>query len=284
MLQNTFLHLPGVGGKTEEKFWDHGLSTWREALNQDALPVGKAKQEQVRMLLEESAQRLEQGDALWFGNALPTKEQWRLFPAFRHSAAYVDIETTGMTMEDDHITTIALYDGTDIRTYVYGDNLDDFQDDIREYKMIVTYNGRCFDGPFIERYFQIKLNMAHMDLRFVLKAAGVSGGLKNCEKEMGLDRGDLAGVDGFDAVLLWREYDITKDERALRTLLAYNIEDVINLEWLAVAAYNRLIASTPFAEEKIENPLPPSNPLVGDRLYLDEVREKYQDVYRGPWA
>ena len=47
---------------------------------------------------------------------------------------------------------------------------------------------------------------------------------------MGLDRGYLEGVDGYFAVLLWREYELYHDQEALETLLAYNIADTVNLE------------------------------------------------------
>jgi len=43
--------------------------------------------------------------------------------------------------------------------------------------------------------------------------------LKFCEKALGLDRGDLDGVDGYFAVLLWRDYQKKHNEKALETLL-----------------------------------------------------------------
>ena len=50
--------------------------------------------------------------------------------------------------------------------------------------MIVTYNGKTFDVPFIEKYFGIRMNHAHIDLRYVLKSLGYSGGLKMFEQAM----------------------------------------------------------------------------------------------------
>jgi uncharacterized protein YprB with RNaseH-like and TPR domain len=41
-----------------------------------------------------------------------------------------------------------------------------------------------------------------IDLRYILKSMGFKGGLKGCEKQLGMDRGDLAGVDGLLAVYL----------------------------------------------------------------------------------
>ena len=60
---------------------------------------------------------------------------------------------TGLSRDYNEITTIALYDGDEVRTYVNGRNLDAFKEDILDYKVLVTFNGKCFDEPFIEQYF-----------------------------------------------------------------------------------------------------------------------------------
>ena len=148
----------------------------------------------------------------------------------------------------NEITTIALYDGQTVHTYVNGQNLDDFVRDIRRFKIIVTYNGRCFDVPFIEKHFGMRMNHVHIDLRFLLKSLGFSGGLKGCERQLGIDRGDLCDIDGYYAVILWNEYRRTGDEEKLKMLLDYNSADARNLEELLVKAYNMKLKNTPFYE------------------------------------
>lgn len=244
MIRSTFLHLPGVGQGTEARLWREGCLTWEDALGAARLPC-RGGAGAARALVEESVERLAAGDAAWFGGRLAAADQWRLFGAFRRSAAYVDIETTGMSWPHAHITTIALYDGERVRTYVQGDNLEAFADDILDYRMLVTFNGRSFDAPFIERTFGFRLPLAHLDLRPVLRAVGYTGGLKRIEHTLGMGRGDLEGVDGYTAVLLWRRFNQTGDARALETLLAYNVEDVLSLEQLAVFAYNSHLAALP---------------------------------------
>ena len=101
-------------------------------------------------------------------------------------------------------------------------------------RVIITYNGKSFDVPFIERYFDIQLNQAHIDLRYILASLGYKGGLKSCEIQLGFNRGDLTDIDGFFAVLLWYDYLKNRNEKALETLLAYNIQDVLTLEMLMV--------------------------------------------------
>ena len=234
MLTSSLLHLPGIGPATDAKFREAGILCWQDVFDKP-LPCPTAKQDILRAGVEESFRRLEAEDASWFGNALPAHEQWRLFPHFKHAAAYVDIETSGLH-EGCHITTIALYDGAGVRTYVYGENLEDFADDILSCKLLITWNGRCFDAPILRRSLQIPLDkgpMAHLDLLPVFRKLGFRGGLKKTELRLGIHRGSLDGVDGLAAVWLWGMYEKSGEREYLESLLAYNVADVLGLEFLA---------------------------------------------------
>jgi uncharacterized protein YprB with RNaseH-like and TPR domain len=232
MLTHTFQHLSGIGKAADAKLKKAGLRSWDDALKTGKLPLTAKNCSTFIAGLEESYMRLETGDALWFSERLPAAEQWRLYPHFFAKAAYVDIETTGIVWPRAWITSIALYDGTDLKVYVRGRNLDDFIADIGEYALLVTWNGRAFDVPFLRRSFNITLKMAHLDLYPVFRSLGIRGGLKQVEKRLGMERGELEGVDGYMAVLLWHEYLRSGDESAVETLLAYNAEDVFSLEIL----------------------------------------------------
>lgn len=237
MLENSFCHLPTVGLATETRLWKAGIHDWDALEARGEQVLSPAKLSQALAGLATARERLAAGDAGWFGRKLPASETWRLFDLFRDSVAYVDIETTGMGNGLDHITCIGLYDGQTVRTYVHGRNLDDFERDVFDYKLLVTFNGRSFDAPFIERDLKIKLDHAHIDLRWVLKPLGFTGGLKRIEKAMGLNRGEVDGLDGYHAVLLWREFKRSGCERTLETLLAYNVADILGLEPLMRRAY-----------------------------------------------
>src|SRR5262249_37494530 len=143
------------------------------------------------------------------------------------------------------ITTIVLYDGRTIRHYVDGINLDDFLTDVNNYRLLVTYNGKSFDIPFIEGHFRARLSQAHIDLRWLLWGLGLKGGLKGCERQLGIGRPGLEDIDGFAAPLLWSEYR-RGNVKALETLLAYNIKDTLSLHTLMVHAYNQKVKGTPF--------------------------------------
>jgi hypothetical protein len=273
MLTNTFVHIQGIGVRTEEKLWESGFTEWN-CISPEAMRRFPAKRNGfLQAGIEASLRNLEEHNPAYFGERLPSSLAWRMFPEFRSSIAYVDIETTGLDRLGDEITTIALYDGRSIRTYVQGENLDGFMDDIRDYRVIVSYNGKSFDLPFIERWFGSRLSHAQIDLRWVLKSLGFSGGLKRCERQLGMSRGALEEVDGLLAVFLWDRYRRKRDLNALESLLAYNVQDTINLERLLVTAYNLAIGKTPFAAEKrLPEAVLPENPFRVDPGSVDAAK------------
>ena len=281
MLTKTFIHIQGIGLKTESDLWQAGIRSW-EDVNGSAcgfMPSGR------NQLINESIPeaRVHLADRPdYFTDRLPASQHWRIFPHFRPKTAFIDIETTGLS-DSCEITTIALYDGRRIRYYVQGQNLDDFPNEIIDYDVLVSYNGKSFDVPVINRYFGIELPQAHIDLRYILHSLGIKGGLKGCEKHLGLDRGDLDGVDGYMAVLLWEHYQRTGEQQALDTLLAYNIMDTVNLELLMVEAYNRNLALTPFYNElAISKPAkPPAIHFEPDRKLLRSLQAHQNNTWAG---
>ena len=284
MLQNTFIHIQGIGAITEQRLWDSGIRDWDSIDGNLPIPVSPKRRYLLQNGIEESKRHLADRNPSYFSELLPANQCWRLFPEFRDSITYLDIETTGLDRHFNEITTIALYDGQSIKTYVQGQNLNDFVEDIQKYKVIVSYNGRGFDVPFIENYFNIRLDHAHIDLRYILYSLGFKGGLKGCERQLDMDRGDLKEIDGFFAVLLWDEYKRTGDRKALETLLAYNIQDTINLEALMVLAYNMKLKHTPFYENLLIADSPPLiNPYRVDLRTVDRIKTSPQFWQSRQW-
>ena len=284
MLQKTFIHIQRIGAITEQRLWESGLRDWDSFTDDISIPLSAGRKYLLNEGIEESRQHLHQNNPGYFSKLLPSNQSWRFFPEFRNSTVYLDIETTGLDRHYHSITTIALYDGHEIKTYVNGQNLDDFLDEIYKYKVIVTYNGKSFDIPFIESFFNIRLNHAQIDLRYVLYSLGYRGGLKVVERQLGTDRGNLRDVDGFFAVLLWDEYSKTGDQKALDTLLAYNVQDTITLENLMVTAYNMKLKETPFFDNLlIDESTPPVNPLSADLATIDKIKNSSQYWASGQW-
>lgn len=280
MLRNTFCHVRGVGPKTETRLWESGIETWDQATEPGALPVTAPLAERIARLADESEQKLYEGDHGWFYELLPGGEEWRLFREFRDSVVYLDIETTGLGHKYDQITSIALYDGHEIRHYVHDDNLDQFPADLDDYGIIVTYNGKMFDVPFIREYFGIEVGQPHIDVRFLLNRLGLKGGLKDCERQLGMGRGDLDGVDGLVAVALWEDYRENDNPHALETLLAYNVADAVNLETLMVTVYNMRARETVFGmRHEMAFPVSPECPFTPHTPTIKRVKRRVQNRY-----
>ena len=124
------------------------------------------------------------------------------------------------------------------------------------------------------------MNQVHIDLRYVLKSLGYAGGLKGCEKKACIDRGDLEGVDGYFAVYLWNEYQRNKNHKALETLLAYNVQDVVNLETLMFLSYNLKLKETPFNEShQLDLPSSPEIPFKADLETIEKVKRQVMENY-----
>lgn len=273
MLRSTFCHLPGIGAAGEKSLWAAGVRSWDDVADEASAACRRGPTRALRRHIDLSRRHLEAGDCRWFADALPAREHWRLFGEFRRAAAYIDIETTGLSSAHSVVTTIALYDGRNIRHYVRGENLEQFARDIGDYALIITFNGKTFDLPFLREAMGVRLDQPHIDLRYVMRALGYRGGLKAVERALGIDRGGLHDVDGYAAVLLWHQYRRTGNPRALETLLAYNICDVLNLETLLVRAYNMNVARTPLAGlYELPPPQQPRSPFEPDRDVIENLR------------
>ena len=240
MLSSSYLHIPGVGPKTEQRIWSRGISTWDEYLQQPSRAgLSAAATARITDAVRLSLDRLRQGDHCFFASALPRREHWRAYPEFSPHIAYLDIETTDLY--GDNVTLIGLYDGADVRVYEKGVDLEEFREDIERYGLIVTFFGSCFDLPYLCRRFpDLQFSQLHIDLCHVFRRLGLTGGLKRIEHALGIERSpETEGLDGWDAVRLWREWERGSRE-ALDLLKAYNEEDVRNMEALLGYAYPRL--------------------------------------------
>jgi uncharacterized protein len=159
--------------------------------------------------------------------------------------AYLDIETTGLSPFYDDITVIGIYrcDGEeDEFVQLYGSSItrDNLMAELEGVGTIYTYNGRRFDLPFIEYFLGIDFcndfGCEHNDLMYRCWEKDLRGGFKSVERQLGISR-ETEGVDGRQAIYLWRQYIDENNEEALELLLKYNRDDVVNLRVLHEKLY-----------------------------------------------
>lgn len=148
--------------------------------------------------------------------------------------AYLDIETTGLSPAFDRLTVVGISIGDSgtqvIQLVAPGITADFLRGALRGVEVIYTYNGSRFDLPFLQSQLGVDLSKEffHHDLMYDCWANNLYGGLKVVEARLGIRR-NLEDIDGKEAIRLWGRYEGDSDHNALRILLEYNKEDVVNL-------------------------------------------------------
>jgi len=211
---------------------------WDSFLNADSVKgISKPRKLYYDRKIKEARKELFSFNSTYFKNILPSTEYYRLYDFFKEETVFLDIETTGLSPEYNHITIIGLFDGIETKTMIRGINLDipALRKELEKYKLIVTFNGASFDIPFIKKQFPNLLpNIPNLDLRTTANKIGLTGGLKKIEKHLGIQRRKLVDdFSGGDALTLWKMYRATGNDFYLKLLVEYNEEDIINLKKLA---------------------------------------------------
>jgi uncharacterized protein len=142
--------------------------------------------------------------------------------------AYLDVETD----RRGNVCVIGIFSQPKGFVQFYGQDVtaDKLEKALSGVKTIVTFNGDCFDLRVLKKYFNLDYtgSDSSLDLLKVKKSLGLRGGLKELEKLYGIKR-KTEGIDGYKAILLWEKYLKKGHMKALKLLLEYNKEDVLNL-------------------------------------------------------
>jgi len=142
--------------------------------------------------------------------------------------AYLDIETCA----SGQVTVVGIYREDRGFRQLVGGTITDLAvwEALEGVDTLCTFNGDRFDLPILERQTRLDLR-AHfrsLDLLRECRRVGIKGGLKRVEEHLGIAR-NTRGMNGWDALRLWAQYEEGGDEEALSLLLEYNREDVMNL-------------------------------------------------------
>ncbi|SFB95392.1 hypothetical protein SAMN05444422_103219 [Halobiforma haloterrestris] len=236
-IENSFIPVRGVGEKTERRLWEAGVTHWDEF---DGSVVGETLADRIDAFIEEGQRHLDRGDVSPFAEKLPAASRWRLYENVREETCFLDIETTGLDASCNDVTTVSLHRGGETKTFVKGRDLtaDRLGRELESSALLVTFNGQRFDVPFLETCYDLDVSVPHVDLMYPCKKLGLDGGLKQIERDVGIDR-ELDDLSGRDAVRLWHEYE-RGDESALETLVEYNRADTRNMEPLMDVVADRL--------------------------------------------
>jgi uncharacterized protein len=239
VIDRTFQLCPGVGPWREKDLWARGVTRWDQFPSEGVVMSDKldgGARERIAQAREALARR----DLGALARLIPEREHWRLYGEFADQAAFFDIETDGK--EHERPTAVTVFAGGKIHVFLQGRNLEELPRTLARWPLWVTFNGACYDIPILQRHFaSLAAPQAHLDLRFICRKMRVFGGLKEIEDKVGLSRPlHLRGVNGYDAVRLWRTFRAGADLAALRLLVEYNIYDAVQLRSLMDIAYHRV--------------------------------------------
>lgn len=247
MIRVMFTFLYGIGEKTEKRLWSQGIKSWGDFLSSYTIKgISQKRKALYDQKLREAQFHLENKDWKYFQKRVKRVDNWRFFEALNKykKVLFLDIETTGLSMDRDDITVVGFYNGTKMKALIKGIDLteENLKKELDGYEMLVTFNGCGFDLPFICRKFSsLDFNLFHFDLCLDGKKVGLKGGLKNIERELDIRRDEeVMAIDGKEAPLLWERYK-NGEKNALDLLLKYNEEDTKNLAQLAEIIYTRLL-------------------------------------------
>lgn len=238
-IENSFIPASGIGEKTEKKYWKKGITHWDHV--EDSSDISDAKKEKLMNFIRKARKNLEVNNEAFFKQKFPNKELWRTYRNFEDDIAFFDIETTGLEPERNKVTTVSIHRGDETKTLIRGQDLtrEKLKEEFFQSSVIVSFNGKRFDQPFLEKSFDMQIENPHLDLMYTCKRLGYSGGLKKIEKKMGIER-ELEDLDGREAIRLWKKYENEGDEEALRKLVEYNQYDTVNLRDLLERTHNQL--------------------------------------------
>jgi len=143
---------------------------------------------------------------------------------------YLDIETSFR----GEVTVVGLLRSDRGIVQIVGDAItaETLQQALRGLDTLCTFNGESFDLPVLRRAYGLGLleRYRSLDLSIDCRRKNRRGGLKKIEASLSIPRRSN-GINGIDAMLLWDRWR-RGDRPALRTLLAYNRDDVVNLALL----------------------------------------------------
>lgn len=245
MLENTFLHIPGIGPKKEKALWNSGvcsLNDLEKALfSQTSLLTPNDEVSSSEFIFRATKEALENEDAEFFAEHLPKREHYRIALSYPEDTVFLDIETTGLSYYYDIITLVGIGTIQEYFCHFKGQNKTELLSRIAKAKCLVTFNGTMFDTKFILKEFpEAKIPKAHVDLRFAAKRVDLSGGQKKIETEIGLNReAAIKGVSGEQAPLLWHEYRLG-DIDSGRELVSYNHADIEGMKFIFDEVVSRL--------------------------------------------
>lgn len=247
LLRRSFQHLPGISAAKEAKLRSEGLQDWNDLLlwTPAQLYLFRNYGSALHCAIDESEEALAKRDVEYFKKRLPKREFYRIAASFPERCVFLDIESTGLSQHYDQVTLVGWSVGSKYEVLIEPSETSQFEHELSAQSIVITFNGSLFDLPFLTNRFNTDWSRAvHVDLRFLAKRVGLTGGQKKIEMIIGVAReATLEGTTGAEAVGHWFDFK-EGDLNALRKLIRYNHADIEGMKFLFEEVINRLEPGT----------------------------------------
>jgi len=218
---------------------------------------------------------------------------------------FFDIETTGFSAKDNILILIGFMtienDQLQVTQYFIESNneyelLIEFMNECQKDRTLVSYNGKTFDIPYLNKKFEMYNIDFQIDKKYTLDIYNFS---RRISKEYNLTNSKLKTIETFleiaredtisgkESIDLYFEYERTKSEELLAKILLHNTDDIFNMyDLLKIFDYTDnkdMIKHLPLSikykdnEGIIENISEINNQIVAD-LYFGQLKDEV-DIY-----
>ena len=247
LLRCSFQHLPGISAAKEAKLRSEGVQDWNDLLLRATaqLDLFGRRGSELACAVGASEEALANRDVAFFKERLPKREFYRIAASFPEKCVFLDIESTGLSKYYDQVTLVGWSVGCRYEVLIDPTEANQLEQELRAQPIVITFNGTLFDLPFLTNRFNTDWSGAtHVDLRYLARRVGLTGGQKKIEVTIGFARGSpLEGISGAEAVGLWFDYK-EGDLSALRKLIRYNHADIEGMKFLFERVLERHEPST----------------------------------------
>lgn len=233
LLFYSFSQIKGISIQKEKDYWSAGETLYSIAdslsTQQSLFGDGDCDHDILR-----SIHALQNHDVTFFQNRLDHKYYYRIAYSFPRDVMFLDIETTGLSTVYHYVTCIGWILNGEYGYWLQGMDSEHFRSAFRSAKMIVTFNGTMFDCKFLDYVFLTDefSKKANLDLMFLCRRFGLTGGQKEIERYIGFSRPQsLKGTDGKEAIALWYAFLFGK-QSALKRLIEYNFYDILGMVYI----------------------------------------------------
>lgn len=166
-----------------------------------------------------------------------------LYQRLKYQALCLDCEFTG---RNSGIAVVGIYrpqnGEIEVTQLIKGQDLtaENIRELFKHCKLLITFNGIRSDLPALRQEFPGCVpNVPVIDLYLIARHLGLAAGLKLLEQQFNLEEPGDPIRKQFQAIRRWQRYQHNGDSNALRKLLEYNRQDVINLFPLAEYLYQK---------------------------------------------